>query len=529
MNWYLRLLKGIVFVLFSLGFVVQVFSQGFVDSNTPENTLPDNQNVGTEWKLDFSDEFNGSEVDLTKWTINESSKSRNKRPKIGVDDWFWKPENVWLEDGKLVLQVKKHDHNTMYCGSVFSKDKYETTYGYFEARIQVADASKGTHTAFWLQGQGMSNVDGTANDGAEIDVFESAWLGDYTKCVVHIDGYGANHKANTKQYNTPGIHDGYHTWGLYWTDKFMKIYYDGVHKATYSDSKWVVKADEYLWLSDGASFGIEGDYFTSQPNGVLTKAYVDYIRVWKSTGSTDPSTGNLIENGNFESSSTGFWSESNSDIIISESVYPVVEGSKYCRMPGIPNSRNIKQTVSVEAGEKYTFKLSGRIQNSHAQSAENNHSTKGVATLKGELLNGSEALLTLSTQSNTNTDLEGELTIPDGLTSLTVKISKDWNVAYVDNVKFEKQITTDVLSAKLQNSTISAYPNPARNILFVESSEPLKSCMLINVVGSIALVSNNINSKKVTLNLNKCKKGVYVLKTTSKNGTIKSQKVIING
>ncbi len=252
-----------------------------VDPNTPADAKPSNTNIGSNWKLDFSDEFNDAAVNTEKWTINVSSKSRNPRPKIGVKDWWWKADNVWQEDGKLVLRVDKHDHNTMHCGSVNSKEKYETMYGYFEARIKVADASKGTHTAFWFHGKGMSNVDGTANDGAEIDVFESAWLEDYTKSVIHIDGYGKNHKANTKKYNTPGIHEGYHTFGLHWTENFMKIYYDGKLKVTYSGADWIVHANEYLWLSDGASFGISGDHFTKLAVGTLTHAYVDYVRVWK--------------------------------------------------------------------------------------------------------------------------------------------------------------------------------------------------------------------------------------------------------
>jgi beta-glucanase (GH16 family) len=168
----------------------------------------------------------------------------------------------------------------MWCGSVNSNNKYEPTYGYLEARIEIADTKKSTHTAFWMQGDNMSNVDGTGNDGAEVDIFESAWFGDYTKSVVHIDGYGANKAANTKQYSTPGLHSGYHIFGLEWNHDVMKIYYDGVLKVTYT-GKWVPHVPEFLWLSDGASFGDVGT-FTTEPNGLLSAAKVDYVRVWKS-------------------------------------------------------------------------------------------------------------------------------------------------------------------------------------------------------------------------------------------------------
>ncbi|TLX75582.1 glycosyl hydrolase family protein [Labilibacter sediminis] len=269
-----------------------------VDPSTPSSAQPvivSSPNTSSQlkflpagnWELDFTDEFDGTVINSSKWNIIVSSKSRAPRPDLGITDWWWKAENVWQENGELVLEVSKFDSNTMHCGSINSNNLYETQYGYFETRMKIADASKGTHTAFWFQGDNQSNVDGTANDGAEIDVFESAWLGDYTKSVLHIDGYGADHQSNTVRYDTPGIHEGYHVWGFHWTENFMDIYYDGVFKVRYDDPDWIVHAPEYLWLSDGASFGISGDYFTSQPNGTLTHAYVDYIRAWKEVPTTN--------------------------------------------------------------------------------------------------------------------------------------------------------------------------------------------------------------------------------------------------
>jgi beta-glucanase (GH16 family) len=263
--------------------VLNITAQNFIDPQTTIDIKPVNNNIGNAWALDFSDEFNGSAVNTTKWNIDNSTTSRAARPGIGILSWFWKPANVAVANGNLILKVTKETSSKMHCGSINSKDKYMTTYGYFEARIKIADATKGTHTAFWLQGPNMGNVDGTGNDGAEIDIFESAWTGDYTKSVIHIDGYGTSHQANTKQYTTPGIHSGYQTFGMWWTKDFIKIYYNGALKVTYSDVKWIPQVDEFLWLSDGASFGFpDGDpCFTSQPLGFLTEAYVDYIRVWK--------------------------------------------------------------------------------------------------------------------------------------------------------------------------------------------------------------------------------------------------------
>ena len=250
----------------------------FVDPSTTANIKPFLPTVNTsKWELTFSDEFEAFDSD--KWTKSNSVSSRAARTNIGIDQWFWKPENVSFKNGNLVLQSSKVNANTMYCGSISSDNLFEFKYGYIETRIEIAETMFGTHTAFWLQGDTMGNVDGSGADGAEIDVFESAWVNEYTKSVVHIDGYGASKKANTKQYQTPGIHSGYHTYGLLWNKDMLEIYYDGEFKVRY-EGIWVPQVEEFLWLSTGASFGGTAD-FKSRTIGAFTEAKVDYVRVWK--------------------------------------------------------------------------------------------------------------------------------------------------------------------------------------------------------------------------------------------------------
>ncbi len=501
-------------------------ARDFVDSETPENAQPDNTRISGDWVLDFSDEFNDTLVNLTKWNVDNSTSSRAARPKLGIQYWMWKSYNVSEADGNLVLKVSKPNSNTMHCGSIHTANKYQTKYGYFEARIKIADAAKGTHTAFWLQGPNMGNVDGTANDGAEIDIFESAWLQDYTKSVVHIDGYGANHQASTKQYSTPGIHSGYHTFAMHWTEDFMKIYYDGKLKVSYADPKWVVKADEFLWLSDGASFGYEGDNFTSQPFGELTNAYVDYIRVWKydgeGTGSNeDP---NLVMNGDFEDNTT--WAKSNSDILLSEGSYPVAT-SNYCRMPGIPSERIISQSITVIPGETYNFEFSGRVQNAHAASAINNHSTKGPATLMAEIYANNTSILELKTQSNTNTTLKKQVTIPAGVKRVTLKLSKNWNVAYIDNVSLDKVVSASLINHKA--ASLEVFPNICKRgeSFTLESEQEIASYRVYNLSGALLMSTDRLNSKTANISTDVLMKGTYIISIQNIEGLSTTRKVFV--
>lgn len=251
-----------------------------VDKDTPSGAKPLIDGNTGNWELVWSDEFSGAILNSEKWVRNVSTKTRNPRPGKGINDWRWQEKHVNLNGtGQLLLSAEKVGENAMECGGIYSYQKYEPQYGYFETRLKVAETAKGNHTAFWMTSQGQGNIDGTGNDGAEVDVFESAWVGDFTKAVVHIDGYGDAHKANTRRFDTPGIHDGFHVYGLHWTEDKLDIYYDGVKKTTYQGI-WVPKVPQWLWLSVGASFG-DGD-FLSQPIGHLSDAEVDYVRVWKS-------------------------------------------------------------------------------------------------------------------------------------------------------------------------------------------------------------------------------------------------------
>lgn len=372
-----------------------------VDPNTPENAVPyllDSSNKpdgvyqqvpsgpSGSWSLVFSDEFDGTTLNPAKWMKTVSTKSRSlKNRDPALKDWRWVADHAYLDgNGELALKASKPAADTMQCGAVETRNLFEPVYGFFEVRMKIAETAKGNHTAFWFQGHNQSNVDGTANDGAEIDVFESAWTNDTTKSVVHIDGYGADHQANTKAWAAPGIHSGYHTYGLNWTPQKLEIYYDGVKKTEYGNANWVPDVAEWIWLSVGASFG-DGD-FGSQPLGTLSEAKVDYVRVWESSAAFDPTvdyfrltnkeTGKWIktygsaDNSEIKQSttgSTGNWTTWKIQYTTGEYFYFVNEGTgKYFRpvtntdgsfvqLKPTSNSGSWTQWILEDAGDGYVY------------------------------------------------------------------------------------------------------------------------------------------------------------------------------
>lgn len=261
---------------------LRIRENGFVDPATSSGVQPNLVTpTGDYWVLEFSDEF--TFFDASKWNKTVSTKSRQARPDKGISQWFWKEENVSVQGGNLVFTITKPNSNTLYCGSIDSRGLYEPLYGFMEARIRIAPTQHAIHTAFWTQGANMSNVDGSGADGAEVDIVETPWLDDRGQTVLHWDGYGADKKNKTNRWSAPGLHSGFHTFAMHWTESFIDIYYDGVHKWRY-EGVGIPKVREWLWVSVGASFG-DGDF----QNGIYPSfAYVDYVRVWRSEGPNNP-------------------------------------------------------------------------------------------------------------------------------------------------------------------------------------------------------------------------------------------------
>lgn len=274
-----------------------------VDSNTPKNSQPyiaEGEYVSKEgrsaaqWNLTWSDEFYGSNYSnpsLYAWTEQYSSSTRGLNGRSpSLTWWGWRPEQTFIYGNNLILQTEKTASNVLLCGSANTGGKLSFLYGWFEARIGIQSPEYGSHTAFWLQSSnqvsGAGGNNGTASDGAEIDIFESVYTNTRVGSVVHYDGYGSHHKTKTLYWFAPGQNgNSYHNYALHWWPSGMDVYYDGVLKASFTGNH-VSNTYEYVWLSNGAAFDYNhpssGARLFAQ-RGVGTKywTWVDYVRVWQ--------------------------------------------------------------------------------------------------------------------------------------------------------------------------------------------------------------------------------------------------------
>ncbi|MFZ4582381.1 MAG: T9SS type A sorting domain-containing protein, partial [Paludibacter sp.] len=115
--------------------------------------------------------------------------------------------------------------------------------------------------------------------------------------------------------------------------------------------------------------------------------------------------------------------------------------------------------------------------------------------------------------------LQPNLINNEGLPAVPFK-TDSWNNAI--NIL---SVTTAVDEVNFQNQLV--YTNPVKDILFVESTDIIKSVEVYDVSGKLILKKNIENNSKAELNTTNFQCGIYILKVIENNGREVNRKFII--
>ena len=235
--------------------------------------LPD----GHEFKLVWSDEFNGDSLDTSKWGYRTNFWGRRAH-------WFARPEDgcVEVKDGLVHLKVRKLPNGQfvspqLQTGEIMwdvpamdnpkgfwwlgkrEKAKFVHKFGYYECRFRL-QRKPGWWSAFWMQTETQGCTLDTARAGIEHDIMESFSPGDVSRHMFHYDGYGPDYKA----YSIPGgitkewigsltmSTDEFHTMGLLWEPDGYTVFVDGRRhgeKTGLAQGKPVSHTPEFILIS----------------------------------------------------------------------------------------------------------------------------------------------------------------------------------------------------------------------------------------------------------------------------------------
>ncbi|MBN1482760.1 glycosyl hydrolase family protein [candidate division KSB1 bacterium] len=238
-------------------------------------------------ELVWSDEFNGVTLDLQKWDKPEYNRRGNDN---GPDGWWLREDSFLDGQGNLVIRARKianrnsdNDPFDYSTGAIRSIGKFEQKFGKFEIRCRLP-RQPGWWVAFWLFSPGVGNVDGSGEDGTEIDIFEGFGWTDHMQHALHWDGYGDAHQSIGKSHTMEGIRDGYHTFTLEWYENIYLFFIDGV-ESWRTDAGGVSKVPAYVKITaelSTESWAINSGWANDPATATYPDSFlVDYVRVYK--------------------------------------------------------------------------------------------------------------------------------------------------------------------------------------------------------------------------------------------------------
>ncbi len=243
---------------------------------------------GEQWELVWSDEFDGDQVDESKWTYD-------------VGDWGWgnnelqyytvnRPENARVENGNLILEARKDDFGQEWTSArLTTRGKVAFLYGKIEFRAKVPRL-KGNWAAGWTLGNTYVDEKDWPYCG-EIDILESVGYevdnetGDGTAhATVHTPAYyfKINNQISSQK-DIPNMSGEFHTYAVEWTPTEVKmlvndeVYY--VYDKIANEKEWPFHIPQNIILN----LAIGGGWGGSQgldPDMTTQEFILDYVRVY---------------------------------------------------------------------------------------------------------------------------------------------------------------------------------------------------------------------------------------------------------
>ena len=238
------------------------------------------------WQLVWSDEFEQSNIDLSKWSYD-----------VGTGQWGWgnneaqyytnNSNNSYIENGKLIIKAL----NESYAGSNYTssrlvtKNKGDWTYGKIVVRAKMP-SGRGTWPAIWMLP--TNNFYGGWPYSGEIDIMEAVG---FDHGVIH----GTAHCETYNWFNgqpPPGgqitfddFNSQFHDYIIEWDENSIKWFVDDIQYHSYSNinqgsATWPFDQDFHLILNIaiggtwGGQQGIDNSIFPVQME-------VEYVRVYQ--------------------------------------------------------------------------------------------------------------------------------------------------------------------------------------------------------------------------------------------------------
>lgn len=232
------------------------------------------------WVEIWSDEFDGTSLDLTKWVYE-----------IGTGSWGWgnnelqyytaNSDNIFVDAGFLNIVGRQE----LIGGSNYSSARIKTQglfdfqYGKVEARIKVP-IGQGIWPAFWMLGSNITSVSWPLC--GEIDIMEHVNNELKIHGTIHYDMWGYAYEGDFA-YTDAAV---FHNYSVEWDENEIRWYLDGTEYFSTNIGEGSTSREEFhnpffllVNLAIGGNWPGGPDSTTSFP----ATMQLDYVRVYQAT------------------------------------------------------------------------------------------------------------------------------------------------------------------------------------------------------------------------------------------------------
>jgi beta-glucanase (GH16 family) len=263
---------------------------------------------GSAWVCTFDDEFAGTALDRSQWTVQTTAASAFHS---GAECFVDRPENVSVSDGTLKLTARKEaapftcyspagNYTTQYTsGTVNGFGRFSQTYGRFEVRAKLpSTAVKGLQETLWLWPVNQSTY-GLWPASGEIDFgeFYSQYAGWNIPYLHYNPASAPDWSTNTNVYTA---------WPAPYAQPGMSCSYDtsafNVYTVTWEPGRITLQVnsknciidnyratnlappapfDQPFFIALTQALGIGGNAFVDGVTPLPATTEVDYVRIWK--------------------------------------------------------------------------------------------------------------------------------------------------------------------------------------------------------------------------------------------------------
>lgn len=247
------------------------------------------------WDTTFSDDFEGTVLDSAKWDFG-FGWGTNSGAFLEIN----RPENVYVEDGNLVIRVDSMPGGEgWWSGAVNTKNHFSQHKGYFEARMKVAQGN-GYVNAFWAKAI-------TEAWPPEIDFVEVLGRNptDQLTLTVHWDDNGHKSSSGVIDVNT-NLSDNFHVYGFEWDDDEFIWYFDGEEvRRIQNGAEFITSYNQPFYMMLNVHVVCKGDCsgwtgWPDETNQFPAYMEVDWVRAYQVNMSLDAQIENPVNDEDIE-------------------------------------------------------------------------------------------------------------------------------------------------------------------------------------------------------------------------------------